>query len=203
MSKRAVLLVAAILLLTTGFQQSKDKPTQPEKPIPKEAGGGVEESPGWSVFSPKSGRFSVMLPGTPTEMSLRIDEPGGPVTSPLYQLGSGEFRYLISHIDYAYPVKDPKEKDDIVKSAAEKAIIEAGGTVVSNKPISLGEYPGREVNGKVPGFLYQSHVYIVKERVYGLFLLMPADGSGAEKAAKFFDSFKVLPAEPGPAGSTP
>lgn len=51
MSKKAAVLAAAILLLTSGVQQAKQKSTQSD----------------WVVFSPKDSGFSVTLPGKPTE----------------------------------------------------------------------------------------------------------------------------------------
>lgn len=206
MSKRAVLFLAAILLLTTGFQHPKDKPA---KPAPTGSGAGLRMGAGpptgWTVFAPKDGGFSVMLPGKPSKISLQTDTDKGPVTSPLYKLEQGDFKYVVGYLDHPVSVEGTR-RDEWLEKAAEQGITEAGGKVVSNKPISLrGNYPGREVKGEARGFLYHSRVYLVKQRVYILILwiLSKKPEVSSETATRFFDSFAVLPAQAAPAVSTP
>ena len=173
MATKTTVLIAAILLLTSCFQQAKRKSAQSD----------------WIVFSPKNGGFSVKLPSKPTERSLPQSTEPGQISSPLYELASEGLNYVITYKDH--PFSEDSQTDEFLKRAADAGITGAGGKVTSNKPISLDGYPGREVKGDNAGFLYQSRVYLVKQRLYLLIVWLPADQTSSENAAKFFESFKL------------
>lgn len=154
-------------------------------------GPGDKMREGWVVFSPEGGGFSVMLPGEPTQGSLRRDAAAGPATSLLYEVTSGGLKYVVSYTDYPFSAEGA-ERDKLLDMGAEAGITGAGGKVASNKPISLGDHPGREVKGETKGFLYQSRVYLVKQRLYLLIVWQPPGGGGSEEADKFLDSFKLV-----------
>lgn len=175
MSTNAAVLTAAVLLLTTGFQQSK---------------GGSAQS-GWVVFSPEGGGFSVMLPGKPTERAPRQDTKTGRTPAPLYEITSGDFKYAVTYMDYPFSVRGA-QRDKLLDMGAEAGISGAGVKIVSNKPISLGEHPGREVKGEKQGFVSHSRVYLVNQRLYLLIVWRPSDSADSESAAKFLDSFKLV-----------
>jgi hypothetical protein len=175
MLNKSAVLTAAILLLTIGFQQTKDENTQS----------------GWTVFSPEDGGFSVMLPGKPTQRPLRHNEEAGLKPAPLYEITSGDFKYVVSYMDYPFSAEGA-QRDKLLDMGAEAGIAGAGGKVVSNKPISLGEYPGRDVKGEMKGFVYRARVYLVKQRLHLLIVWQPSERADSENAAKFFDSFKIV-----------
>lgn len=194
MSKRAVLLIAATLFLTAGCQRLSG-PRAPESTgSPQAVRAGDSRYKGWSLFTAKYGGFSVMLPGKPTATSLESGEAQG--TGLTLELQTGEFKYLIVYRDYpASVIESSPAKDQHLQMTAEKAIALTGGKLLSSKPVSLGEYPGREVKSELNnGFTY-SRRYLVKQRLYLLMLSAPDDKAGSENAAKFFDSFKLVPAE--------
>ena len=174
MSNNAAVLTAALLLLTTGFLQIKDGRAQP----------------GWIVFSPEGGGFSVALPGQPTRRPLPHNTKAEPSPAPLYELTSGDFAYVVSYIDYPFSAEGA-ERDELLDKGAEAGITGAGGKVVSSKPISLGGHPGREVEGEVKGVAYRSRVYLVDRRLYLLIVWQRPGSAGSENAAKFFESFKL------------
>jgi hypothetical protein len=74
---------------------------------------------------------------------------------------------------------------------AESGITNVGGKVVSNRPINLDIYPGREVEGEMHGIIYQSRVYLVGQRLYLLIVWIPSNKTGIENAMKFLESFKI------------
>jgi hypothetical protein len=192
MSKKAVLLIAALVFLTTGFQQPIPKVSQPTGQgmrLP-----GVDTAPVWSLFSPKGGGFSVMLPGKPAEESLQVDSATGPFTRPAYKLASGEFGYMITHSEHTNVPEEKQARDNFIQMAAEKAVTMAGGKLTSSKPISLGDYPGREVKAEIRGpSILQVNTYFAKPRLYLVMLFMPLDKTDSEYVTKYFASFKVLP----------
>lgn len=191
MSKKALLLIAALVLLTTGFQQRKSNPLPPIRHNVRTVIGSE-----WSLFSPKGGGFSVMLPGTPTEETIQVDSAAGPFTRPTYKLASGEFGYMITHSDYTNVPEETQARDDFIQMAAEKALTMGGGKLISSKPISLGDIPGREVKAEIRGpSILQANTYFARPRLYLVMVFMPLDKTDSEYVTKYFASFKVLPAE--------
>jgi hypothetical protein len=196
---KAVLFIAAILFLTTGFQEPKDKPAQPTKPTPMRVGrgGGVgpgEDSSGWSVFSPKSSGCSVMLPGKPKQEPSG-DTEYGRVPSTRYSLTSGKFLYALTYMDYPHSQESLEARVKYLEMVSETGITKFGGKLVSSKAVSLGEYPGREVTATVEGHFYTGRTYIANQKLYTLQVFVIGGERGSANAAKFFDSFKMLPAE--------
>jgi len=175
MTTKATLLIAAILLLACGSHQAELKSAHAD----------------WVVFSPKDGGFSVKLPSNPTERPLPQGVEAGRTPSPVYELTSGGLKYVITYKDHPFSVEGA-QRDKLLEMGAEAGITGAGGKVVSNKPISLDDYPGREAKGEMGGSLYQSRVYLVKQRLYLLIVWLPADKAGSESAARFFESFKIV-----------
>lgn len=202
MSKKAVLLIAALVLLTTGFQQTKPKPSQPPGQGMKLPG--VDTAPVWHLFAPKGGGFSVMLPGKPDEETIQVDSPTGPFTTPTYRLVSGEFGYMITHSDYTDVPEEKEARDNFIKMAAEKAATAPGAKMISSKPITLGDYPGREVKAEIRGpSILQVNTYFARPRVYLVMVFSPLDKPDSEYVMKYFASFKVLPDKSGAADSQP
>jgi hypothetical protein len=175
MTTNVTLLIAAILLVTGCSQQAKPKSAQPD----------------WTVFSPKDGGYSVMLPGEPTERSLPHDTEEGRTVSTLYELTREDFKYVVGYMNYPISV-EAANRDKFLSMVAESGITSAGGTVIGNTAISLDGSPGREVTGEIKGFSYRSRVYLVGKRVYLLIVWLPPNSTDSENAAKFFKSFKII-----------
>lgn len=175
MGMRLRVIFAAALILTTGFQQAKRKNDQPD----------------WIEFSPQDGGFSITMPDKPSQQTLPHKTENGQTSSPLYELTKGAFKYVITYMDYPFSVEG-NERDKLLDMGAEAGITNVGGKVVSNTPISLGSYPGREVKGEMQGVLYRSRVYLVGQRLYLLIVWMPSNKTNPENAAKFLESFKLV-----------
>jgi hypothetical protein len=175
MSKKAAVILVAILLLTIGSRQAKPMSAQSD----------------WIVFSPKGGGFSIMLPGEPKRREFPHGTSKGQTLSPLYELTHEDFKYVVSYMNYPISVEGA-ERDKLLSMGAEAGITSAGGEVVSNTPISLDGYPGREVKGEMKGFSYRSRVYLVGQRLYLLIVWLPSNKTDSENAAKFFNSFKLV-----------
>jgi len=175
MSRKNVCLIAATMILTTGFQQ----------------GGHKNDQTSLIEFSPKDGGFSIMMPDKPSQRDLSHNTDNGKASSPLYELTKDAFKYVITYLDYPFSAEG-KERDKLLDTGAEAGITNVGGKVVSNTPISIDSYPGREVKGEMQGILYRSRVYLVRQRLYLLIVWMPTTKASSENATKFLESFKLV-----------
>jgi hypothetical protein len=175
MTTNLTLLIAAILLLTGGFQQAKPKSAQSD----------------WIVFAPKDGGYSVKLPDKPIEVPLLHGTEEGQTVSTLYELTREDVKYLVGYMNQPVSV-EAADRDRFLSMAAESGITSAGGTVIGNTAISLDGSPGREVTGKLKGFSYRSRVYLVGKRIYLSIVWLPSNDIDSQNAAKFFESFKII-----------
>ena len=175
MTTNVTLLIAAILLLTGGSQQTKPKSAESD----------------WIVFSPKDGGYSVKLPGEPTVRLLPHVTEEGRTISTLYELTREDITYVVGYMNHPISV-EAANRDKFLSMAAESGITSAGGTVIGNTAISLDGSPGREVTGEIKGFSYRSRVYLVGKRLYLLIVSLPSNKTNSENAAKFFESFKII-----------
>jgi hypothetical protein len=82
--------------------------------------------------------------------------------------------------------------------ARDGMIAKIKGTLLAEKEISLGGYPGREVKVAAKGsddtdYIALARYYVVGERIYVVEVVFPKDSESASTGniAKFFDSFAV------------
>jgi hypothetical protein len=159
------------------------------------AQGGAGE---WIRYTSTEGRYSVKLPAEPKVSSQDSTAPSGEkLKQYLAQATDSNSLAMIGYFDYPAggSFDFDKGRDGMVGAVK--------GTLVSEKPISLGDNPGRElrVSVKAPtgeDFIVRARFYDVSGRVYVVQIIYrKAEESPAltEKAEKYFDSFSVKTAK--------
>jgi TonB family protein len=150
-------------------------------------------------FTSAEGRFSVLLPGIPTEKVEAQDSPAGMLEVHDFTLQGDAFHGLL-YVDYP----DELEGSDALKQFLERAgragTREAGGTILEEKEILYDGHPGRSVRFSVAdGHVMRVRFVVVGRRLYQLgFALSDREPTPAavklhdEMAAKYFDSFKIV-----------
>lgn len=136
----------------------------------------IADESGWKEISSAEGRFTVLMPGTPSE-----DKKEGSFTA---KTQSGVF--TVAYKDFAEEVSQTTP-DELLEQVSQ-GLATDGSKLLSKRKISLSGYPGREVkyedSDKLVGII---RIYLVKERLY-LNIVIP---STAEDTNKFFDSFRL------------
>ena len=67
--------------------------------------------------------------------------------------------------------------------------------IVSEKSISLHEFPGREIrHTDATGFLYKTRAYLVGHRIYAISAVTPTEkqSESVKEVEKFLDSFELV-----------
>lgn len=147
---------------------------------------------GWSQFSVEH-RFSVFMPGQPTEQTQTTSSKHGPYTTHLFILRTNALIYLLGWVDYdpSFNFDTKKEleanRDNFIKGVKAK-LVDSTLTV-------SGSYPGLEFTARKSGQIFKSRVFVVGRRPYQLIVGFPEkDASSAEllkDADRFFSSFRV------------
>jgi hypothetical protein len=154
-----------------------------------------QHSDDWIKYDSRGGRYSVQLPAQPKVGSQEATSSDGiKFTQYKAAVVSEDVAYMIGYFDYSASMTFTFDK------ARDGMVAGVNGTLVSERSISLGGYPGRElrVNAKDDtgtGYDMRARLYDVDRRIYVLQFIAPKSTAveiADPKAAKYFDSFQVV-----------
>lgn len=188
-------LLIAILICSTAFGLAQDG-----KPLPGEI---VTDRPApeydpksWKAFSSKEGRFTVLLPGTPEKNVRTYESPYGKLDEHSFSLKTFAL-YAVIYTDY--PEKDGlRDVRAFFAGVREGHLRALNGQLLEEKEDNRAGYAGHIIKVRAAnGYVSRLRVYLVGNRAYILFVIMPEQNAGAESlkfyeetAMKFLDSFK-------------
>lgn len=155
------------------------------------------ESPNWTEFVSKEGRFSILLPAKPITQTLTFETGQGRVVH--YGFTAGAIGTLCT-LDYAdLPKTVGRGKEEAIFDEVRDAFLkEAEGKLANEKTIALEGHPGREITIHIRGGEMKARLYLVNERLYQLVITQFIGvGKSSEVFDKFFNSFKII-GESGP-----
>jgi hypothetical protein len=191
-------IVTVALLLTFTFTIAAQDPP----PAAKEYNKNI-----WKEFTAKERRFSVLLPGTPTQQDRTLQTPIGPVKTRDFFLQSDISAYYLSYAEFPnVGALTPQENKEMLDSSRDRALSD-GAKLISESNVFVGGNPGREVIAEKQGMILRARFVYANGRLYNVILGVkantaftnakpsanPADRTELfeEISAKFFDSFKL------------
>jgi hypothetical protein len=145
----------------------------------------------WVRFNSQLGRFTVMLPQTPTEKTETVRDTIGPYTTHLFTVRSENSVFVIGWVDYDpgfnFGVQSElnANRDNFIKGVK--------GTLVNSNNITIDGYQSIEFTAETTETIYRSRVYMVGRRPYQLIAGTLKGFDGSANVTRFFDSFKVRP----------
>jgi hypothetical protein len=151
----------------------------------------------WEVYAPEGAAFEIKMPGKPTVSVKKNKTFAGDVTTTMHMAmdDSASATYGAAVVELPAGVArfaegKPKEMLDGVATGFAAG---AGGKVVSQKEIKLGDYQGREFqvslfDGAGVGY---GRAYFVKGKVVMVVVLAPKDADITASRDAYFASLKV------------
>jgi hypothetical protein len=144
----------------------------------------------WRMFESADGRFKVLFPGAPVVKREKFRSGIGDIASTRHTAGDAEATYDVTYNDY------PKERvaklpaATLLESARDGLVLRAKGHLNSDRPVTLGKVPGREIEimGE-DGTVYRIRLLLAGTRMYQLTALARVPARPQEK--KLFDSFQL------------
>jgi hypothetical protein len=148
----------------------------------------------WKEFTSTAGAFSVLLPGTPTEQTQRLNTQVGTIDVHLFILEQDNAQYLVAYNDYPDAMAQSANADKVLDGAREGVVANVRGRLVSEQRISLAAHPGRELHIKVPEGLQamRTRLFLVKQRLYQVGVLTADGETDTKDVNKYLESFKLL-----------
>jgi hypothetical protein len=129
------------------------------------------------------------MPSKPEYQTQTIDLDEGPTTLHLYSANRGGTAYFATYNDYA----SVEEGQAAILAGARDGALKGGErSLLSEKDITLGDYPGKEIQVKDPnGTIMTVRSYLVDKRLYQVIVAKQEEGLTKEDQ-EFLDSFDIL-----------
>ncbi|MCI0338533.1 MAG: energy transducer TonB [Acidobacteria bacterium] len=148
----------------------------------------------WKEYISREGKFTVMLPGEPTTVSMRMGEESPSSVTYITDLRTPAAAYILGYFDIPDPVTESGMIDQLLDDTRDRII-----KIYSLKPQSETkktwmEFPGRSMMMKTyDGKPFLLRIYLVKQRVYYLSVTLLLNQEESSEAKGFFESFKPTP----------
>lgn len=148
----------------------------------------------WTTFASPQGRFEILMPGEVKQFTVDVSNEFGASTLHMNVATLGDGTMLIANwVDYP-PELVQELPEQLLDDSRESALDNLGGKLVSEKPIKLGKFEGREILievGKVDR-LFRVRVYLIENRLYQTIAFGPPKFVKSREAQRYLDSFKLL-----------
>jgi hypothetical protein len=154
----------------------------------------ASESLSWKTFASPGGDFSVSAPGQFKQESTKLTDPFGHIIHhQRYFVTVSPLHYEVDRFDYETGTVTADSIESRLDQARDGALARSGGRILSESPLSLGEYKGRDERMQtkdghiafVRMYLVADHLYVVAAYTY------PVHQSDLS-ITRFLDSFQLL-----------
>ena len=150
-----------------------------------------ESRDSWVRFNSEPGRFTVMLPQTPTEKTETVASSIGPYTSHLFSVRYNSSVFVVGWVDYDRTFNFGVQSE--LNANRDNFIKGIKGKLIASNNATIDGYQSLEFTAENAETMYRSRVYIVGRRPYILIVGTLKGADDTAGAIRFFDSFKVRP----------
>ncbi len=167
----------------------------------------------WREFSSPEGAFSIVMAASPVHVSQALDTAGGKVMLHVYVADSGAAKYAVAYADLPFLREDTALINAFLDGAARQAISHPGVRLVGEQGVSVGGLPAHEILVEDGKKVTRQWLFTRGARFYEVRLVTPENVAFftgrpsydpkdwtdlyRSMVAKFFGSFRFLPAQDG------
>ncbi len=177
-----------IMLLALTFTLHAQEHTRPPKTTPNPSPNGISTNT-WSTFTSEAGRFSVLMPGKPTDSVKTVDSQPGPYTTHMFVLKNGADVFVIGWVDYDQRFNFDRQAE--LEANRDNFVKNLKATLVETRNLKIDGFPAIEFAAETKETIFRSRVYMVGRRPYQIIIGTPKNLDDSVKVNKFFNSFKV------------
>jgi hypothetical protein len=156
-------------------------------------GAGGELPKEWKVHESKEGGFEVALPGLALETKQVAKTGLGTleVTMLLLESKKDGAAYLVSFAEFPEGAFKGGDNDKRLDAARAGAVASAKGKLKTEKKITLGKHPGRELLIENDKGMVRTRIYAVDQKLYQTVVSGAKAFVQGKDAERFFESFKL------------
>jgi hypothetical protein len=149
----------------------------------------------WRTFESSAGKFKAAFPAAPTMKRGRLRTEIGEIVSTRHSADSADATYDLTYNDYPRDAIARASAAKLVDAARDGLVYQSKGELVSEKPFTLGNRAGREIEiSGADGMRYRIRLLLVENRLYQLTAMAKPPARPEEQ--KFFSSFQLLRESP-------
>lgn len=149
---------------------------------------------GWKPFTSKPGGFSILMPGSPRYEKRSLPSAAGQLSLNNFTASAngGATAYVVSYTDYPAAIVAKGNPEKMLAGARDGQLKNLQATTTSDKAITMGGNPGRDVQFKnAKGFTGRCKLVLVKSRLYQVLALTTNGSATTADFSRFIDSFKL------------
>lgn len=170
-------------------------PTQGPPPPPAKKG----DFSAWRAFSPPDKSFTARFPGQPENQASTFELNSNRVPYTVYTVKTGAGMYVVTFADFPTPLDAPEDIKQNLDAGRNLALKNIGGTLVSEKDLTLSRHPGREMAITRARARVRERIFLAGRRMYQVAAVLPDIENAAANvkdlqetsAAYFLNSFQL------------
>lgn len=148
----------------------------------------------WETVS--EGGLTVQMPGKPTKQTQTAPSPVGPLSVNMLMVDKGSEAYMTAYNEFpaeaAKRVSDPKS---LLDNGRDGALRNLSGKLVSERPVTLGGHPGREIvgEGTTQGreVAFTARIYWASPRLIQVIYMREKSKAESPDGKKFLESLQI------------
>jgi len=148
----------------------------------------VAEAP-WETFTSEAGRFSILMPGIPTDKTETIDSQPGPYTTHLMTLRNPKNVFLIGWVDYDPDFNFTRHSE--MEMNRDQFVKGISATLIDSRTVTIDGYRVLEFTAETAEKIFKSRVYIIGRRPYQIVIGSPKGEEDSVNVNRFLNSFKI------------
>ncbi len=154
--------------------------------------------PSWQEYTSQAGHYLILMPGKPQEQTQSVDSTVGTLNMHIASFEDQSGAYLVTYVDYPADVIQAGLEDNVLDGAVQGGIANANGKLARQQAISLGKFPGREVEfdapaqGAQPAMHVKARYFLADNRLYQVLVIAQQNKGLPDAAQKFFESFQLV-----------
>jgi hypothetical protein len=140
--------------------------------------------------------ITVEMPGKPNKQSQDVPTGTGKASGQMFTLDKGSEAYILAYHEFPQAMTNLNiDPQVLLKGASDGAVQNIDGNVVSQRDITNGSYPGKEIvgSGSKEGkeIEFTIRLYWAKPRLVQTLYLAEKGKTNQKNATKFLDSLKI------------
>jgi hypothetical protein len=160
--EKIILLVFVCLCVVQSKSQTKN--SVPPISVPP-----IDESPVSQIFISSDGCFSIHPPDRPSKAEAEAyDSPKGRVSGYKYSWYTSDGIYNISYSEFPYELDDVRISNKFLNNLRDKLVSKVHGQLQTDAPLSIDDYPGREIIIRKSDGALIERMYLVDRRLFQL-----------------------------------
>lgn len=144
----------------------------------------------WKEYVYAEDGFAISSPREPAVQKSTVPVKMGEVEVHLYNIPLEKYQVVILYSPF-HP--NDKRTAEQALNDGKQPLLQSGAKLISEKPVSLGKYPGLEVEAENARYRQHGRFYVVERKMYAI-IASTSQGKAfpAEELQRWFDSFRLV-----------